>query len=68
MKEVLNEFFTETFILPEALKLDSLPISIYIADPSLAEEYEKYEDEMHEENSYRIEVESQVEKVVIAEL
>ncbi|PKA66481.1 hypothetical protein AXF42_Ash003135 [Apostasia shenzhenica] len=65
MKEVLNEFSTEIFILPEALKLDSLPISIYIADPSLAEEYEKYEDEMHEEDSYMIEVESQVEKIVI---
>ncbi|PKA55977.1 hypothetical protein AXF42_Ash014649 [Apostasia shenzhenica] len=65
MKEVLNEFSTETFILPEALKLDSLPISIYIADPSLAEEYEKYEDEIHEEDSYMIEVKSQVEKIVI---
>ncbi|PKA45998.1 hypothetical protein AXF42_Ash019759 [Apostasia shenzhenica] len=65
MKEVLNEFSTETFILPEALKLNSLPISIYIADPSLAEEYKKYEDEIHEEDSYMIEVESQVEKIVI---
>ncbi|PKA52767.1 hypothetical protein AXF42_Ash001748 [Apostasia shenzhenica] len=65
VKGVLNEFSTETFILPEALELDSLPISIYIADPSLAEEYEKYENEMHEEDSYRIEVESQVEKTVI---
>ncbi|PKA51560.1 hypothetical protein AXF42_Ash002927 [Apostasia shenzhenica] len=65
IKEVLNEFSTETFILPEALKLDSLLISIYIADPSLAEEYEKYEDDMHEEDSYMIEVESQVEKIVI---
>ncbi|PKA63271.1 hypothetical protein AXF42_Ash017739 [Apostasia shenzhenica] len=63
VKEILNEFSTEAFILPEALKL--VPISIYIADPSLAEEYEKYEDEMHEEDSYRIEVESQIEKIVI---
>ncbi|PKA57337.1 hypothetical protein AXF42_Ash002642 [Apostasia shenzhenica] len=37
----------------------------YIADPAYAEEYEKYEDEMHEEDSYRIEVENQVEKTVI---
>ncbi|PKA60926.1 hypothetical protein AXF42_Ash006561 [Apostasia shenzhenica] len=37
----------------------------YIADPAYAEEYEKYEDEMHEEDSYRKEVESQVEKIVI---
>ncbi|PKA48415.1 hypothetical protein AXF42_Ash021640 [Apostasia shenzhenica] len=65
VKEVLNEFSTETFILPKALELDSLPISIYIADPTLAKEYEKYEDEMHEEASYRIEVESQVEKTII---
>ncbi|PKA50159.1 hypothetical protein AXF42_Ash020104 [Apostasia shenzhenica] len=65
VKGVLNEFSTETFILPKALELDSLPIFIYIGDPSLDEEYEKYEDEMHEEDSYRIEIESQVEKAVI---
>ncbi|PKA48720.1 hypothetical protein AXF42_Ash021336 [Apostasia shenzhenica] len=60
---------------PEVLMIEQVPEDTllstedieptYIADPAYAEEYEKYEDEMHEEDSYRIEVENQVEKTVI---
>ncbi|PKA50051.1 hypothetical protein AXF42_Ash020836 [Apostasia shenzhenica] len=60
---------------PETLMIEQVPEDTplstedieptYIVDPAYAEEYEKYEDEMHEEDSYRIEVENQVEKTVI---
>ncbi|PKA48399.1 hypothetical protein AXF42_Ash020962 [Apostasia shenzhenica] len=60
---------------PEALMIQQVPDDTllftedieptYIADPAYVEEYEKYEDEMHEEDSYRIKVENQVEKTVI---
>ncbi|PKA67288.1 hypothetical protein AXF42_Ash004781 [Apostasia shenzhenica] len=59
----------ETLMIEQVL--EDTPLSTedieptYIADPAYAEEYEKYEDEMHEEDSYRIEVESQVEKIII---
>ncbi|PKA51593.1 hypothetical protein AXF42_Ash002960 [Apostasia shenzhenica] len=52
--------------VPEDTPLSTEDIEpTYIADPAYAEEYEKYEDGMHEEDSYRIEVENQVEKTVI---
>ncbi|PKA50334.1 hypothetical protein AXF42_Ash013423 [Apostasia shenzhenica] len=51
--------------VPEDTPLSTEDIELtYITDPAYAEEYEKYEDEIHEEDSYRIEVENQVEKIV----
>ncbi|PKA55075.1 hypothetical protein AXF42_Ash003712 [Apostasia shenzhenica] len=60
---------------PEALMIEQVPEDTllstedieltYIADPAYAEEYKKYKDEMREEDNYRIEVESQVEKTVM---